>query len=117
MLVSVSPAHPVNRAMVVMASVSLSAFMVFRYLVRNGDFKLWITLVSVVVTISGLNVNDIFLITAVEEIGQFLVDNLVVSGRVEHGLVVNAGVCESCATGEQGDGGDGECKFKCFHGF
>ena len=75
-----------------------------------------IMLISVVVTISGSNIDDVFLVAAVEEIGQFLVDNLVVSGRVEHGFIVNAGVGESCASGEQGDGGDSECQFKCFHG-
>jgi len=74
-------------------------------------------LISVVVSVSGSDINHIFLVTAVEEVGQFLVDNLVVSGGVQHGLVVNTGVGDAGTSGEQGDGGNGEGQFKCFHGF
>ena len=74
-------------------------------------------LVSILISVSGSDINRFFLVAAVEEVGQFLVDNLVVSGGVQHGLVVNTGVGDACASGEQGDGGNGEGQFKCFHGF
>jgi len=57
-----------------------------------------------------------FLVAAVEEVGEFLVDNLVVSGGIQSGLFIEAGIGDACASGEQGDGGNGEGQFKCFHG-
>ena len=72
-------------------------------------------LISVVVSVAWTHINNVFLVAAVEEVGQFLVDNLVVSGGVQHGLIVDAGVGDAGASGEQGDGGNGEGQFKCFH--